>query len=171
MKPIPVKKRSKDQPFVIVGCIIEKNDQFLLVQEAKKSRGLWNQPAGWLDNFESIAAGAKREAEEETGLKIRLTGFLGVYSLHKPKRQHHAVKFIFSAKPLTAKIKLNPSEIMDAKWFTLEEIRELKRKRVLRDYDIINEVEDFQTKKFYPIKVTENIKIQKSEGKIDKNLI
>ncbi|MAF13971.1 MAG: hypothetical protein CMI53_03695 [Parcubacteria group bacterium] len=170
MKPIPVKKRNKDQPFVVVGCIIEKNNKFLLVQEAGHSRGLWNQPAGWLDNFENIAQGAQREAEEETGLKIKLTGLLGVYNLVKPKRKHHAVKFIFAAKPLTAKIKLDPDEILDAKWFTLEEVKALKRKRVLRDYDIINEIKDYQSKKIYPIKITEKILIQNSEGIVDKNI-
>lgn len=48
---------------VIVGVVIERDDKYLLVQEAKeRCRGKWNLPAGHLDPNETILAGAKREA-------------------------------------------------------------------------------------------------------------
>ena len=53
------------QPFVVVGAIIENNGKILLVKEAKKiARGLWNQPAGWLDQGEDMVEAVKREVKE-----------------------------------------------------------------------------------------------------------
>lgn len=60
---------------VIVGTVIEKDGKYLLVQEAQeKCRGKWNLPAGHLDPGETMVDGAKREAKEETGCDVELTG-------------------------------------------------------------------------------------------------
>jgi len=161
-KPFPVKNRYVGQPYVVVGCIIERDGKFLLVQEAVTERGKWNQPAGWLDFGEKIVAGAKREAEEETGLKLKIIGFLGVYSIVKqenhntkhPAATKHAIKLIFVAKPLSSKIKFDPQELLAAEWFTLAEIKKMKRK--LRDYDIIKEIGDYRAGKICPAAVANN---------------
>src|SRR4030042_5073403 len=157
VKTIPIKERVITQPFVIVGMIIEKDGRFLLVQEASKERGKWNQPAGWLDLKEDIITGAKREIQEETGLAIELIGFLGVYQLLKKpdSKLRHVIKFIFAAKALDDNIKFDPSELLDAKWFSLEEIRALGNN--LRDFDIINEVEDYIAGKIYSLDVIKSI--------------
>ena len=160
MKSTPITKRCITQPFVVVGCIIEKNDKFLLVQEAMIEKGKWNQPAGWLDFGEKIIDEAKREAEEETGLKIKIIGLLGVYSLIKKEGPNlkteagtkHAIKFIFAAKPLGGKIKFDPKELMAVKWFTLEEIEKMKKQ--LRDQNIVQEIKDYKAKKIYPLEIT-----------------
>jgi len=150
-KTIPIKERIFSQPFVVVGMIIEKDGKFLLVQEARKERGKWNQPAGWLDMKEDIIKGAIREATEETGLKMDVLGFLGVYPLLKNNGGilKNAIKFIFAAKALSDEIKFDKDELLDAKWFTLEEIKALGDN--LRDADIIYEVEDFLAGKIYPL--------------------
>ena len=60
---------------VIVGCVIEKDGKYLLVQEAQeKCYGKWNLPAGHLDPNETIIDAAKREAKEETGCDVEPTG-------------------------------------------------------------------------------------------------
>ena len=147
-KPLPIEERCRTQPFVVVGCLIEKDGKFLLVQEGLGSqKGLWNQPAGWLDLGEPMAAGAKREAEEETGLRLELTGFLSVYSLLRPRegKTNHCIKFIFTAKPLSENITLDHEEILDARWLNLQEIIDLDA--TLRDKDIIQEIKDYQAGK------------------------
>jgi len=150
---IPVKNKILTQPFVIVGVIIEKDGKFLLVQEKIVDKGTWNQPAGWLDLGEDIIAGAKREAEEESGIEIEITGLLGVWNYsNKPRaigKIEHAVKFIFTAKPLSDKLKIQESEIMDAKWFTFDEIKQMKDQ--LRSMTIIEEIEDFLAGKRYSL--------------------
>ena len=64
---------------IIVGGIIEKDNKYLLIQEAKESvRGKWNIPAGKLEQNEYIIDGAKREIKEETGCNVLLTGILQI---------------------------------------------------------------------------------------------
>ena len=42
--------------------------------------GLWSYPGGYLENGETLEEAALRETNEETGLDVRITGLLGVYS-------------------------------------------------------------------------------------------
>lgn len=145
-------------PFVVVGVMIEKEGKILLVQEAGNERGQWNQPAGWLDKYENPVEAAKREGEEETGLTLEITHFLGVYSMIKPaafthdQMDRHVVKLIFVAKAVNGETKIDPGEIMDARWFTPEEIYAMQP-GVLRDMDIKDEVHDYFAGKRYPLEI------------------
>lgn len=152
-KTIPIKEKIFTQPFVVVGVILEKNGKFLLVQEGQVDVGTWNIPAGWLDLNEGIITGAKREAQEETGLDIELTGFLGVYASCKRADDKiiNPVRFIFAAKPLTDKLNYPKDEILDAKWLSHEEIKDMKDK--LRSRTIIPQIEDYLAGKFYPMEI------------------
>ena len=119
---------------VIVGGVVEKDGKYLLVQEAQeKCRGKWNLPAGHLDPNETIFDAAKREVKEECGLDVELTGVCRIGN-KKPENDIF-VSVIFSTKVLGGSIKFNPDEILDAKWFTYEEI--LAMKDQLRDTGLI----------------------------------
>ncbi len=148
-------------PFVVVGVIIEKEGKILLVQEAEKDRGQWNQPAGWLDKYESPIEAAKREGEEETGLALQITDFLGVYSFVKDKQttddgiERHAIKLIFVAKIVEGKTPQLPGEIMSTQWFTTEEIEKMGPGK-LRDADIKDEVRDYFSGKRFPLEMVKH---------------
>ncbi len=110
---------------VIVGGVVEKDGKYLLVQEAQeKCRGKWNIPAGHLDPNETVFEAAKREIREECGLDVELTGVCQIGNI---KREDDAwISVIFSTKVLGGDIKFNPNEILDARWFTYEEILAMK---------------------------------------------
>jgi len=58
-------------PRVVVGCIPEHERRVLLCRRAIEPRhGLWTLPAGYLENGETLAAGAERETREEAGARI-----------------------------------------------------------------------------------------------------
>lgn len=119
---------------IIVGGVIEKEGKFLLVQEAKeRCRGKWNVPAGHLDANETIFDGAKREVFEETGCRVELTGVLEV--AHRVSENDIWIGIIFKTKLLEENISFDKSEILDVKWFTYDEI--LNMKTELRSYDWI----------------------------------
>lgn len=119
---------------VIVGGVIEKDGKFLLVQEAKEScRGKWNIPAGHLDPNESIFDGAKREVKEETGCDVELSGILQIGN--KILEEDTFISIVFSTKLLKEDIKYDKNEILDVKWFTYEEL--LNMKEELRSYNLI----------------------------------
>jgi ADP-ribose pyrophosphatase YjhB (NUDIX family) len=155
------KKLSQYYPFVVAGCLIVKDKKILLVKEGRVDRGKWNQPAGWIDKGEKPIVAAKREAEEETGLKVKITNFLGVYSLIKkgqilwPGDQPldvQSIKLIFLAKVIKGKIKFDNKEIIDAKFFNPEDILAMNSKE-LRDGDIKKEVKDYLAGKKYPLDI------------------
>ena len=55
-------------PKVIVGCIPVWEDRILMCRrDIKPRRGYWTLPAGFLENGETVADGARRETLEETG--------------------------------------------------------------------------------------------------------
>ncbi len=68
-------------PKVATGAIFSVNGGILLVQRAiEPSFGKWVFPGGYVDRGESLETAAIREVKEESGLDVRLTRLLGVYS-------------------------------------------------------------------------------------------
>lgn len=119
---------------IIVGGVVEKDGKFLLVQEAQeKCRGKWNLPAGHLDPNETIFDGAKREIFEECGCKVEISGVLQIGN--KVIKDNSWVSVIFKTKLLEDNITFNKEKILDVKWFTYEEI--LNMKDELRAYEWI----------------------------------
>lgn len=120
---------------VIVGEVIEKDGKYLLVQEARKCRGKWNLPAGHLDIGETILDAARREAKEESGLETELTGICQIGNRKMADRIF--VTVIFAAKQTGGEIAVNEDEIMDVRWFSYDEILELKKKDKIRNPDLL----------------------------------
>ena len=52
----------------------------LLRRGFQPGKGLWTVPGGFVDLGESVEQAAVREAMEELGIQVTLTGLLGVYS-------------------------------------------------------------------------------------------
>ncbi len=69
-------------PKVVVGCLPEWEDRVLLCKRAIEPRlGLWTLPAGFLENGETVAAGAARETLEEAGARIEIGPLYTMISL------------------------------------------------------------------------------------------
>jgi 8-oxo-dGTP pyrophosphatase MutT (NUDIX family) len=65
--------------------VVERDGRFLVVEEAaEQGRVVYNQPAGHVEKGETLEQAAVREALEETGWDVRLTGFLGLYVYTPP---------------------------------------------------------------------------------------
>jgi len=60
-----------ENPRLVVGCVAEYAGQILLCRRAIEPRlGFWTLPAGFMENGESSAAAARREAWEEARARI-----------------------------------------------------------------------------------------------------
>ncbi|MEP7183753.1 MAG: NUDIX hydrolase [Betaproteobacteria bacterium] len=69
-------------PKVVVGCLPEWEDRVLLCKRAIEPRhGLWTLPAGFLENGETVFAGAARETMEEAGARVELGALYTMISL------------------------------------------------------------------------------------------
>jgi ADP-ribose pyrophosphatase YjhB (NUDIX family) len=69
-------------PKIVVGAVCRWQDRVLLCRRAIEPRaGFWVVPAGYLERGESTEDGARREASEEAGARIELTGLLALYNV------------------------------------------------------------------------------------------
>jgi ADP-ribose pyrophosphatase YjhB (NUDIX family) len=69
-------------PKIVVGCLPEHGGRILLCKRAIQPRhGLWTLPAGFLENHETVEAGALRETLEEASARVRLDELYTLISL------------------------------------------------------------------------------------------
>jgi ADP-ribose pyrophosphatase YjhB (NUDIX family) len=69
-------------PKIVVGCLPDWDGRVLLCRRAIEPRhGLWTLPAGFLENGESLAAGALRETLEEANARVELADLYTLISL------------------------------------------------------------------------------------------
>jgi ADP-ribose pyrophosphatase YjhB (NUDIX family) len=69
-------------PKVVVGCLPEWEGRVLMCRRSIEPRyGLWTLPAGFLENNETIHAGALRETEEEARARVEIGALYTMISL------------------------------------------------------------------------------------------
>ena len=85
------------EPKVGVGVMVVEDDRLLLVRRAMEpEKGRWSLPAGYLDYGESPVGAAVREAREETGLEVRITGLVNAF--HNPPGAGATVFLLYRAE-------------------------------------------------------------------------
>ena len=135
---------------VIVGGIIKKDNKILMLQEAQeKCYGKWNFPAGHLEDGETIFEGAIREIYEETGCKVKLTKVLPILSTKKNSR----IMIVFIADLLEENIKFDTSEILDVKWFVIEDIKNMPEKDLRNKKMLLEMINHLEENEVYPLEV------------------
>lgn len=140
---------------VIVGCVVEKDNKILMVQEGLDfCYGQWNYPAGHVDEFENITEAAIREVKEETGLDVKLKGVLPISETELKDETHIIIRFV--AEVIGGKITFDSNEILDVKWIDIEDIKKMTEKE-LRNYEVgKNILKDYMEKKIYPMDIFSN---------------
>ncbi len=124
---------------IVAGVVIKKNNKFLLIQEKQpKAYGLWNWPAGRVEQGDTIEQTAIKEAKEECGYDVKLIKKLGIFQDTTNTPPKHA----FEATISGGELKIPEDEIMDAKWFTKDEIYQMKDK--LRSEWVIGAIEKME---------------------------
>lgn len=120
-------------PHLVVAVVCEENNSVLMVNEIDNGINCWNQPAGHLELGESLEQAAVREALEETGYKVELTGIQGIYQgIHQESKTHY-VRVCFRAKALTKTKEALDPDILKAEW--------LSKQALLRgDYTLRSEI-------------------------------
>jgi ADP-ribose pyrophosphatase YjhB (NUDIX family) len=106
------------------AAIIDDEGRILLVQRADNE--MWAMPGGAFEVGETPAAGAVREALEETGVRCQPIALVGVFDSRRcgMKTRHHLYAFLFLCKPLAPSVE-NPShavEVLQTGWFAEYEL-------------------------------------------------
>jgi len=86
------------KPNVTVAALMERDGKFLLVEEETADGVRFNQPAGHLDEGESLVAACAREAMEETAHVFEPTELVGVYQWPRPQQDITYLRFAFAGK-------------------------------------------------------------------------
>lgn len=114
------------RPHVTVACVVADGERYLMVEEEVNGRLVYNQPAGHLDDGESLAAAALRETLEETGWTVELQHLIGVHQWRSTEHGDAVVRFSFAAHAVSH----DPDRPLDtdirrALWLTRTEIAAL----------------------------------------------
>lgn len=105
--------------FKVYGAIcISPNNKVLLVQGRKT--GMWSFPKGHLESGETALQCALRELQEETGLRLRIQPM--AY-----KKYATGGYFLFSVPEEYRLFPQDSREVLQARWFTLDEIQKLQK--------------------------------------------
>ena len=119
-----------DYPRVGVGAIVLHAGRVLLVKRGQApALGLWSVPGGLVDVGETTVDAARREVEEECGLKVRVAGLVGV--LDRVTRdadgrvRYHWVLVDYLAFPETDDTITAGSDAAEVRWVTIDEVEQL----------------------------------------------
>lgn len=138
---------------VIAGCVIVRDNKILMVKEAKKKcYGQWNFPAGHVDEGELITDAAIREAYEETGCRVKLTGVLPIGTAILDNNET-LIAVSFTADIIEENIKFDENEILDVKWIDIEKVKNMTEQELRSYHRKIQHIKDFEDKKIYPIEI------------------
>jgi 8-oxo-dGTP diphosphatase len=101
-------------PKVAVGTIVGgPDDRVLLLRRAiEPGYGKWVFPGGYVDRGEVVEQAAIREAREECGLEVRLTGLIGMFSY----LGRTPIVIVYSASVTSGTVCID-EESLEAKWF------------------------------------------------------
>jgi 8-oxo-dGTP pyrophosphatase MutT (NUDIX family) len=110
------------KPDVTVAAVVERDGRFLLVEERIRGQLVLNQPAGHLEDGESLLQAVVREALEETAWVFTPQALLGTYLWRSPRgRTTLRVAFVGTVSDFDPGRALDPP-IIATHWLTQDEI-------------------------------------------------
>jgi 8-oxo-dGTP pyrophosphatase MutT (NUDIX family) len=113
------------KPNVTVAAVIERDGRFLLVEEETAEGLRLNQPAGHLEQGESLIEAAARETLEETAHRFEPDCLVGVYQWQVPQADVTYLRFAFGGTVGGTQPGARLDDgIVRALWLTHEELRE-----------------------------------------------
>jgi ADP-ribose pyrophosphatase YjhB (NUDIX family) len=145
-------KKHQFKPNTTVAAIIEQNGQFLLVEETTDRGNRFNQPAGHLEDNETLTQAVIRETLEESAYDFTPEALLGVYLWKHQHNDTSYLRFAFIGNVSTH----YPTQALDTGivrtvWMGIDEIRE--NAHLLRSPQVLTCIEDYLTGKRFPLDV------------------
>lgn len=149
-------KKQQFKPNTTVAAIIEQNGKFLLVEEKTDRGNRYNQPAGHLEDNETLIQAVIRETMEEAAYEFTPEALLGVYQWKHPLNDTTYLRFAFTGR---AGVHFPMQEldegIVQALWMSIDEIRD--KQNLLRSPQVLTCIEDYLAGKSYPLEVITNL--------------
>lgn len=139
-----------------VAAVVERQGQFLLVEERVGSRLVFNQPAGHVEPGEQFLDAVVRETLEETAWKFHPEALVGVYLWDHPQQPRSFLRVTFCGRVSdhdpTRKL---DSGIERAIWLTREQIA--ARAARLRSPMVLGCIDDYLNGQRYPLEAVKHV--------------
>lgn len=143
-------ERSKWQPRVTVAAVIERNGRFLIVQEPRDRKIVFNQPAGHLEANETLLQAVIREVKEETAWDFTPEFITGFYQWTNTTNDKTYIRTTFTGTVDNH----DPDQtlydgIISAEWKTIAELKQPGV--VLRSPMVLQCIEDYLAGTRFPL--------------------
>ena len=141
------------KPYVTVAAVTRQNDRFLLVEEEADGHIVFNQPAGHLEQNESLTQAIKREVIEETAWEFVPEAIVGIYLYPNPHVEDITYLRICFSGHCSREYPDRPLDdgILRAAWLTRAEIMSQQDK--MRSTMVIRCIDDYLSGKSYPLEL------------------
>lgn len=120
-RPLPAYRNPTPTVDILIYC---PGRGVVLIERRNPPAG-WALPGGFVDYGESVEHAAIREALEETGLEVELTGLLGVYSDPRRDPRGHTVSVVFTAMAKDISLLAAGDDAGRARLFPLDDLPEV----------------------------------------------
>ena len=108
-----------DDPKVAVAVVIGDERGLLLGRRnINPGKGEWSFPAGYVNRGEVLEEAAVREAREEMGVDVALSGLVGVYS----RRGEPVVLVVYGGRIVDGTVEPDGREVSEGRVFALDEL-------------------------------------------------
>ncbi len=143
-------------PHVTVAAVIEEDGKFLMVEERAEGRLVLNQPAGHLDDKESLPEAVVRETLEETGWHFRPAAITGVYRWRHPTNGETFLRIAFSGVHTDHEPGRTLDEgIVRTLWLDREEL--VARRAMLRSPLVLRCLDDYLAGIAHPMDILNDV--------------
>jgi len=139
------------KPHSTVATILEKDGKLLFVEEMDSGRLVYNQPAGHIEENESLIEAAVRETLEESAHQCEITGYLGLYTYTAPSNGvcYHRHCFVGKAISYDPSAKLDEG-IVGICWLTAQELIDSNK---ARSPLVIKCAQDYFNRQHFPLEL------------------
>lgn len=132
-----------------VSAVVERDGEFLIVEERSSGVVVLNQPGGHIEAGESPEEATVRETREETGCDVAIDGLLGVYLWIHPQSRQNFLRIVYVAKLLRQDPACDLDDAIHAvHWYKPADLR--KRRREIRSPVVLRVIEDYLAGKRQP---------------------
>lgn len=106
-------------PSVIFSVI--KDEHILLARSGRFPKGMYSVLAGFVEPGETLEECIRREVAEEVGIEVKNIQYFGSQNWPFP----HSLMIAFTADYSSGEINIDNDEIVDAAWFTVQDLPKL----------------------------------------------
>tara|TARA_B100001248_G_scaffold172473_1_gene130723 strand:- start:1112 stop:1564 length:453 start_codon:yes stop_codon:yes gene_type:complete len=143
-------------PHITVASIIKKNNEYLFVEEYINDKKVLNQPAGHLEENETLEEGCIRETLEETAYDVEVDYLVGIYQERKKNSLDMWLRFCFKCNILEEHVDRNlDKNILRKLWLPKKELT--SSNFLYRSNMVLKCIEDYEKGVKYPKEILKNL--------------